>query len=242
VAARAADSLVARRDPRVAGGREPRELINDALTTLLGIGIELAESRRARPADDLMTSLVQAEVDGHRLTDEEIGAFFALFSVAENSTVHNTISLGMKAFCDFPQQRTRLLRDFGRSIRPAVEEVIRWVTPVVALRRTAMRDTTLGGRRIAEGEWVVLFYTSGNRDDRVFADPYEFDILRDPNDHLGFGSGPHFYLVSALARSQLRAVFDQLLHRAPNLALGEPRYMASTFLNAVTSMPCKPHG
>ncbi|WP_020497542.1 MULTISPECIES: cytochrome P450 [Sciscionella] len=238
-AAHAADGMVSWADEEVAAGREPGTVLNDSLVTLLSIGLEFAEHRRAHPADDLMTNLVQAEVDGQRLTDEEIGAFFVLLSVAGNDTTRNTISLATKAFSDFPDQRALLLEDFDGRIGTAIEEFVRWVTPVMTFRRTVVKDVELHGQHISAGEWVVLFYSSGNRDERVFTDPYRFDITRKPNQHVGFGGGGvHFCMGNMLAKTQLRAIFDQLLHRVPDLEVGEPSYLVGNFVRGVKSMPC----
>jgi len=238
-AAHSADGMVSWADAEVAAGREPGQVLNDSLVTLLSLGMDLAEQRRAKPADDLMTNLVQAEVDGQRLTDEEIGAFFVLLSVAGNDTTRNTISLGMKALCDFPDQRKLLVGDFDRHIKTTIEEFIRWASPVMTFRRTVMKDVELRGQQISAGEWVVMFYSSGNRDDRVFDNPYTFDITRDPNPHVGFGGGgPHFCMGNMLAKAQLRAIFGQLLHRIPKLEVGDPTYLVGNFVHGVKSMPC----
>lgn len=238
-AADGADGMVSWADEDVAAGREAGQVLTDSLVTLLNIGVDLAEARRARPADDLMTNLVQAEVDGQRLTDEEIGAFFVLLSVAGNDTTRNTISLTVKAFTDFPDQRRLLMSDFDGRIRTAVEEFVRWASPVMTFRRTVKKDVELHGQHIAAGEWVVMFYASGNRDERAFTDPYRFDITRDPNPHVGFGGGgPHFCMGNMLAKTQLRAIFDQLLHRVPDLRAGDPTFLVGNFVHGVKSMPC----
>lgn len=238
-AAHGADGMVSWADEDVAAGRDPGQVLNDSLVTLLTIGMDLAEQRRAKPADDLMTNLVQAEVDGQRLTDEEIGAFFVLLSVAGNDTTRNTITLAAKALDDFPDQRALLARDFDGHIKTAIEEFVRWVTPVMTFRRTVLKDTELHGQHISAGEWVVMFYSSGNRDERAIKDPYTFDITRDPNPHVGFGGGgPHFCLGNMLAKSQLRALFSQLVHRVPRLSVGEPTFLVGNFVRGVKSMPC----
>ena len=238
--ARNADGMVSWADEEVAAGREPGEVLADSLVALLATGLELVDQRRARPTDDLMTALVQAEVEGERLTDEEIGAFFVLLSVAGNDTTRNTISLGAKALSDNPDQKQLLLDDFAARIPGAVEEFIRWATPVMTFRRTALEDVELGGRAIAAGEWVVMLYPSGNRDERVFSEPGRFDITRDPNPHVGFGGGgPHFCMGANLARVQLHAVFEQLLHRAPDLELGDPVFLVGNFVRGVKSMPAR---
>jgi cytochrome P450 len=206
---------------------------------LINIGLNLAESRRAEPRDDLMSALVKAEVDGQRLTDEEIGAFFVLLSVAGNDTTRNTIARGMKALTDFPDQRKILIDDFDGTIGTAVEEMVRWASPVMTFRRTATRDTELMGQKISEGDWVVMFYASGNRDEKVFDNPWQFDVRRSPNNHVGFGGGgPHFCMGNMLAKTQLRAIFNELLHKVPDIQAGEPVQLVGNFVDAVKSMPC----
>lgn len=237
-AAHHADGMVSWADEDVAAGREPGEVLNESLVTLLQMGFEFAEARRAHPKQDLMTNLVQAEVDGVRLTDEEIASFFVLISVAGNDTTRNSISLTTKAFQDFPDQRDLLLEDFDGRIGTAIEEFVRFASPVMTFRRTATQDTELGGQQIRAGEWVAMIYSSGNRDERVFEQPDRFDIRRDHNPHVGFGGGgPHFCLGNFVARMQLREIFDQLLHRAPTLRVGEPTYLTGNFVRAVKSMP-----
>lgn len=238
-ATRGADGMVSWADEDVRAGREPGELLTDSLMNLINIAIDLAEARRAQPRADLMTNLVQAEVDGQRLSDEEIAAFFVLLSVAGNDTTRNTMSHTVMAFSEFPDQRKLLMEDFEGRIGTAVEEFVRWASPVMTFRRTATRDVELHGQHIAEGDWVVMFYASGNRDDRAFDRPGTFDVLRKPNNHVGFGGGgPHFCMGSMLARTQLRAIFDQLLHRVPDLTVGEPTYLVGNFMSAVKALPC----
>lgn len=237
-AAHNADGMVAWADEDVAAGRESGQVLNDSLVGLLTAGLELAEERRSHPTSDLMSQLVQAEIDGRKLTDDELGAFFVLLSVAGNDTTRNTISLTALALQEFPDQRALLEQDYDGHIKPAMEEFVRWVTPVMTFRRTATRDTMLRDQEIKEGEWVMLMYSSANRDDRVFTDPYLFDIQRKPNNHLGFGGGgPHFCMGSFLAKMQLEAFFRELIFRAPNLRLGQPEYLVGNFVRAVKSMP-----
>ncbi|HMS77590.1 cytochrome P450 [Gordonia sp. (in: high G+C Gram-positive bacteria)] len=238
LAAHHADGMVSWADENVAAGRESGEVLNDALVGLLEIGFDLADQRRTSPRNDLMTNLVQAEVDGEQLTDEEIASFFVLLSVAGNDTTRNSISLTAKAFQDFPDQRELLLADFDNRIEDAVEEAVRFATPVMTFRRTATQDVELGGQFIREGDWVAIIYSSANRDEKVFAHPDRFDILRSPNPHLGFGGGgPHNCMGNFVARSQLREIFRELLHRAPTLRVGEPEYLTGNFVRAVKSMP-----
>lgn len=237
-AAHHADGMVSWADQDVAAGREPGEVLSESLVGLITIAFEEIEKRRATPTDDLLTNLVNAEVDGQTLTDEEIASFFVLLSVAGNDTTRNSISLGMKAFCDHPEQRAVLAEDFETHIKTAMEEIVRFASPVMTFRRTATQDTELGGQQIAEGDWVVTIFAAANRDDRVFTDPNAFDITRTSNNHVGFGGGgPHFCMGSQLAKTQLRYIFRELLTRAPVLEVGEPKYLVGNFVHAVKSMP-----
>ena len=240
--AEAADLLVAINDPDVLenlGVPDPLQVAGQALHQLLGPALELAEARRRQPQDDLMTNLVQAEVDGQSLTDAEIGAFFVLLSVAGNDTTRNTIAHSMRRLTEHPEQRAWLAEDVEGRMAGAVEEFVRHASPVLTFRRTAVEDTELRGQRIAAGDKVVMFYESGNRDDEVFTDPLRFDLSRDPNPHVGFGGGgPHFCMGNMLARTQLRQIFSQLLTRVPDLTVGEGEMLRSNFVHAVKAMPC----
>jgi cytochrome P450 len=232
-----ADGMVSWADEKVAAGREPAEVLNDSLIGLLTAGLELAEQRRAHPESDLMSLLVQAEVDGRRLTDDELGAFFVLLSVAGNDTTRNTTSLTTVALQQFPEQRALLEKDFDGHIKVAIEEFVRWATPVMTFRRTATRDTVLRDQHIREGDWLLMMYPSGNRDERAFKNPNTFDIRRNPNPHVAFGGGgPHFCMGAFLAKMQLEAIFRELIFRAPTLRVGEPEYLTSNFMHAVKSL------
>lgn len=235
-----ANRMVAAADPEVIADSDPLTVIVECLMGLTQMALELAAARRAAPADDLMTALVEAEIDGDRLTDPEIGAFFVLLAVAGNDTTRNTISHTLRALSDEPDQRRLLREDFPARIDRAVEEMVRWATPVMTFRRTATRDVELHGVPIAEGDKVVLFYPSANRDETVFDEPWRFDIGRDPNPHVGFGGGgPHFCLGFFLARTQLRSIFDELLRRLPDLEVGEPEYIPGSFIHGVKRLPCR---
>lgn len=237
-AAQLAEGMVAWADPEVAAGREPAEVLTDSLVGLLNIGIGLAERRRQHPQNDLMTSLVQAEIDGRRLTDDELGPYFVLLSVAGNDTTRTTTTFTTMALQQFPEQKALLAKDFDGHIKVAIDEFLRWTSPVMTFRRTATRDTELGGRHIRAGDWVTMVYSSANRDHRVFADPYEFDITRSPNPHVAFGGGgAHFCMGAFMARMQLESIFRELIFRAPNLRVGEPRYLTGNFITAVKSLP-----
>ena len=235
---KAADAVVSWNDPDVLGELQPLELLMNSLVTMHMNARALAEARRADPADDLMTALVRAEVDGEWLTDDEICAFFVMLSVAGNDTTRNSISHGMKALCDHPDQRVLIAGDFESRIGPAVEEIVRWATPVMTFRRTATCDTEIAGQAIAAGDKVVLFYAAANRDEEAFTDAGRFDVTRYPNDHVGFGGGgPHFCMGAALARLQLRAIFHELLTRLPDLELGTPELLVGNFIHGITKMP-----
>jgi cytochrome P450 len=237
-AAHHADGMVSWADDDVAAGREPGEVLNESLVALLVMGMDLAEERRANPRDDLMTGLVNAEVDGVKLTDEEIGAFFVLLSVAGNDTTRNSISLTMRALQQFPEQKQLLLDDYDGRIGVAIEEFVRWVSPVMTFRRTATEDTEIAGAQIRKGDWVGMVYSSANRDESVFEDADTFNVLRDRNPHVGFGGGgPHFCMGNFVAKMQLTAIFRELLFRAPTLRLGEPEYLTGNFVRAVKRMP-----
>ena len=237
-AAHHADGMVSWADTDVAAGREPGQVINDSLVGLLTLGLELAEQRRAAPGNDLMSQLVQAEVDGRQLTDDELGAFFVLLSVAGNDTTRNTISLTTMALQQHPEQRALLERDYDATIKVAIEEFVRWGSPVMTFRRTATQDTVLREQEIKQGDWVLMIYSSGNRDERVFTDPYKFDLTRKPNPHVGFGGGgPHFCMGAFLAKMQLEAFFRELIFRAPSLRVGQPEYLTGNFVHAVKSLP-----
>jgi cytochrome P450 len=202
---------------------------------------ELGRARREQPTDDLTSALVNSRVDGDSLSDSDLGSFFVLLVVAGNETTRNAISHGMQALCDFPAERARWMADFETLAPSAVEEIVRWATPVMHFRRTATRDTELGGQRIREGEKVVLWYTSANRDEAAFADPYRFDVGRTPNEHVGFGApGPHFCLGANLARREITVMFRELFRRLPDLRItGEPARLLSGFINGIKHMPCE---
>ncbi|MGW1737466.1 cytochrome P450 [Nocardia sp. NPDC001965] len=207
---------------------------------LHGAGTELAARRRREPRDDLMSAIVSAEVDGHRLSDDEIGAFMVLLASAGNDTTKQTTSHGFKALVDHPAQREWLLEDFDARIGGAVEEFVRWATPVLHFARHAVTDTEVAGTPVRAGEKLVLFYCSANRDESALDAPHIFDLTRDPNPHSGFGGGgAHFCLGAWLARMQLRLLFHELLTRLPEVTLGEPEYVHSDFVHGIKRMPVR---
>ena len=236
----AADAMVSVNDPVFMAGREPLAVTGESLFILHSAAKELITQRRHAPSADLLSSLANARVDGEQLSDDEIAAFFVLLSVAGNDTTRQTTSHAIRALCDFPEQRAGLLADLDGGLETAVEEMIRWATPVMTFRRTATRDTVLSGQPIAAGEKVVMFYSSANRDEQVFADADRLDLARDPNRHVGFGGGgPHFCMGAPIARSQLRAIFRALLSSRPSIEVGEPRYLVGNFINAIGEMPAR---
>lgn len=201
---------------------------------------DLRADRLANPRDDITTAISQAEVDGHSLTPEEFGSFFVLLVAAGNETTRNAISHGMKALTDNPDQHQLWLDDFAGVAPTAVEEIIRWATPVIHFRRTCVaQDIELGGTRIEEGQKVVLWYNSANRDEERFEDPYRFDVRRTPNEHVGFGGGgPHFCLGAHLARREITVMFEELFRRLPDIHVtGEPEMLLSNFIHGIKRMP-----
>jgi cytochrome P450 len=234
-----ADMLVSVADPEAFGERPPIELLGEAMWKLTEFATELAAHREKHPGDDLMTALVQAEVDGDRLTHAEIGAFFVLLSVAGNDTTRHTTSHAMRALTVHPDQRALLLGELDARLPLAVEEFVRWASPVLTFRRTTTQEVELHGQRLAAGEKVVLFYHSANRDEQAFEDPWRFDITRDPNRHAGFGGGgPHYCLGASLARTQLRSIFAEMARLIPDIEAGEPELLRSSFIHGVKRMPC----
>ena len=237
--ASAADALVSTNDPVFLNGRDPLAVMGESIMYLHQVAAALAAQRREQPGDDLFSSLVNTEVDGDRLTDAEVCAYFVLLAVAGNDTTRQTTSHALRALTDFGEQRAWLMDDFDRRIGMAVEEFIRYATPVMTFRRTAATDYELGGQMIRAGDKVAMFYASGNWDSEVFTDPDRLDLSRDPNPHLGFGGGgQHYCLGTHVARAQLRAIFGELLHELPGIEAGEPQYLAGSFIHGIRAMPC----
>ncbi len=210
-----------------------------AATEMYVYANQLAIERRQHPGDDLVSVLMNGEVDGQQLSELEFDLFFLLLAVAGNETTRNLISGGMLALIEHPEQRARLLAD-PSLIDTTVEEMLRWVSPVTHFRRTATRDTELRGHRIREGDKVVIYYISANRDEDVFAAPDHFDVGRTPNNHLAFGIGEHFCLGSNLARLEIRLMFAELLRRLPDIELAGPvARLRSNFIAGIKRMPVR---
>ncbi|NMO91980.1 cytochrome P450 [Actinomycetospora sp. TBRC 11914] len=233
--AAAAQEIVSWADPEHLAGRDPSQVQLEAAQKLHRIAAEIVAERRQDPGEDLFTGLIEAEVDGQHLTDSEIGAFFVLLAVAGNDTTKHTSTLTIKHFTENPDQRDWLAADLDERIGTAVEEFVRYASPVMTFRRTAVTDTELGGRAIREGDKVVMFYSSGNRDADVFDDPGAFDLARSPNPHVGFGGGgTHYCLGNQLAKTMLRALFRQILTRVPDIHVtAEPELLGTNFIRGV---------
>jgi cytochrome P450 len=213
----------------IAAGMGLRDLMGD-----------LAAHRLKNPTDDLTSLILHAEVDGDKLSKEDLQSFFILLAAAGNETTRNAISHGMKAICDYPEQREIWQNDFEGVSKTAIEEIVRWASPVIFMRRTTAQACELGGQKLDEGEKIVLFYNSGNRDEDFFDEPYRFDLRRSPNEHVGFGGpGPHFCLGANLARREIQIFFRQLFERMPDIQVtGPPEKLASNFIHGIKHMPC----
>jgi cholest-4-en-3-one 26-monooxygenase len=207
-----------------------------AAAEVLGYSMLMAEDRRACPREDIVTRLVNAQVDGEELTSDEFGFFVILLAVAGNETTRNAISHGMLAFLDNPAQWE--LFKAGRP-RTAVDEIVRWSTPVTVFQRTATRDVELGGQQIKAGERVGMFYRSANFDEEVFDNPGQFDIARDPNPHVGFGgTGAHYCLGANLARLEIDLMFNAIADAMPDITkAGDPQRLRSGWLNGIKRLP-----
>jgi cytochrome P450 len=215
----------------------------DAVRVAQEIGsyaLELAEDRRSRPADDLTTALVEADVDGDRLSSAEVASFFILLTTAGNETTRNAISHGVHELTKRPDQRALWWSDFDTHAKTAVEEIVRWASPVIYMRRRATEDTDMGGQQIAAGDKVVLWYNSANRDEAAFPDPFRFDVTRNPNPQVGFGAGgPHFCLGANLARREITMAFSELRRQVPDIhATAAPDYLLNPFIHGIKALPC----
>ncbi|ACY23144.1 cytochrome P450 [Gordonia bronchialis DSM 43247] len=206
-----------------------------ASAEILGYGYTMAEERRKCPVDDIVSTLVNADIDGQSLDETEFGFFFILLTVAGNETTRNAISHGMNAFLDHPDQWELFKKE-----RPAtaVDEIVRWATPVNCFQRTAKNDTQVGGVDIKAGERVGMFYGSANYDEEVFDDPFSFNILRDPNPHVGFGgNGAHFCVGANLARMEINLMFNALADIVPDITkLDAPRRLRHGWINGVKEL------
>jgi cytochrome P450 len=210
-----------------------------ALLEMFQYFTELTAARRANPTEDLASAIANATINGEPLNDIETVSYYAILAAAGHDTSSASISGGMHALLEHPQELARLQQN--PSLMPlAVEEMIRWTTPVKEFMRTAQRDYEIRGVRIAAGDSVLLSYVSGNRDDEVFTDPFRFDISRDPNKHIAFGYGVHFCLGAALARLEVNSFFSALVPRLESIELaGTPEHIATTFVGGLKHLPIR---
>lgn len=226
------NAMIGYDDPEYSGGGDPMEQAME----LLGYAMKMAEERQECPRDDIVTTLVKAEIGGEHLSTDEFGFFVLMLAVAGNETTRNAISHGMLAFLEHPDQW-----ELFKATRPrtAVDEIVRWGTPVNVFQRTALRDTELGGQQIKQGQRVAIFYGSANFDDEVFDNPHSFDVTRSPNPHLGFGgSGAHFCLGANLARLEIDLIFNAIADHMPDISLaGPPERLRSGWLNSIKHLP-----
>jgi len=201
----------------------------------------LGDERREDPRDDIVTRLINAEIEGDKLTQEEFELFMLLLTVAGNETTRNATAHGMMALMEHPEEFAKLCSDPDRYIDGAVEEILRWATPVLHFRRTAMKDLELRGKQIKTGDKVIMWHISANRDEEVFDQPFRFDIERSPNDHIAFGAGgAHFCLGANLARMELRLVFREVAERLSDMSLdGAPERLRSNFIGGIKHIPVK---
>lgn len=229
-------------DPDFGGTIE--NLLNVALE-MFAYAQALGEARLANPTNDLTSVMMHAIVDGERMSSQEFGSFFILLAVAGNETTRNAISHGMLQLTEHPDQKAAWYADFDAKAKGAVEEIVRWASPVIHFRRTATRDTEIRGVKIKAGEKVVMWYNSGNRDEEIYENPHQFNIARSlAPAQVGFGAGgPHFCLGANLARREIAVMFDEIRRRLPNLVItGEPAYLQSNFINGIKRMPCRING
>jgi cytochrome P450 len=243
--------MVLRNTNVILAGGDPEFLSEDmdtAIAQILTAGADLAglvttiaAERADSPGNDLISALATANVDGEQLTPAELASFFILLVVAGNETTRTALSHALVLLTDHPDQRELLLADFDSRITDAVEEIVRYVSPVIWMRRSLTRDAVINGHHYREGDKCALFYWSANRDESVFDDPLRFDITRSPNPHVGFGgAGPHFCLGAHLARREITVMLRELLHRVPEIrAAGEPDRLLSSFINGIKHLPCE---
>ena len=221
-------------------GTDPMLALMTAAQQLNMLMLDLAKYRKEHPTEDITSALVNTNVDGEALTDNEVASFFILLVVAGNETTRNAISHGLLAMTQHPDQRALWQGDPDTIAATGVDEVVRWGSPVIWMRRTVAGDTVLDGTELHDGDKVIMFYSSANRDEDVFEDPFTFDVRRDPNPHIGFGAaGPHFCLGAHLARQEIDVMFRRLFERLPDIeASSEPDRLLSPFINGIKHMDC----
>jgi cytochrome P450 len=242
--------MVLRNTNLILAGGDPEFLSDDmdaAIGQILTAGGDLAAlvsnlsaDRESHPGDDLVSALATANVDGEKLTPAELASFFILLVVAGNETTRTALSHALVLLTEHRDQRDLLLADFDGRIGSAVEEIVRYVSPVIWMRRSLTRDAVVNGHQFREGDKCALIYWSANRDESVFDDALRFDITRSPNPHVGFGgAGPHFCLGAHLARREITVMLRELMTRVPSIrAAGEPDRLLSSFINGIKHLPC----
>jgi cytochrome P450 len=207
---------------------------------MVGYAINLAEKKRENPGTDIATKLLNSEINGDKLTTAEYGFFFLLLINAGGDTTRNLLGGGMLALFNNPDQRRRLQGDLDKLLPTAVEEMLRYVSPVVYMRRTATKDSELGGKKIKAGDKVVMYYGSANRDATMFVDPDRFDVARTPNEHIAFGGGTHFCLGSHIARIEIQVMLREILTRLPDIEqAGAPEWLPSNFISGPSKLPVR---
>jgi cholest-4-en-3-one 26-monooxygenase len=233
------NEIIAPEDPEFQRGRSSVETSEAARIELFGYFKELAEKRRVDPREDILSVVVQGRIDGEPLGDFELLSYYFLLVVAGNETTRNAMTGGIQCFLDNPGEWQKLARD-ASLVPHAVEETVRWTTPVIQFARTATRDLELRGRKIPKGDSVCLFYASGNRDEEVFEAPFEFRVDRRPNDHVGFGRGEHVCLGAHLARLEIRTMYEQLRGRLVSMErTGEVDRVRSSFVGGIKRAPIR---
>jgi cholest-4-en-3-one 26-monooxygenase len=228
--------LVGAEDPEFFAGEDQMQ---QAMMEMFDYVQELSSRRQHDLRDDIMSKLLQAELEGDKLTDLELNAFFLFLSSAGNETTRNAVAHGLNAFLERPEEYDKLVQDPEGLVASATEEILRWATPVMYLRRNVTSDTELRGQTLRAGDKVSLWYVSANRDEDVFDDPFRFDIGRQPNEHIAFGGGgPHFCLGASLARLEIRVLFEELARRVPVLrSLGDPAPLRSNIVAGIKHLP-----
>lgn len=242
VVLKCSNTILSGGDPEYVGeGEHPVLAVMEAGATLTAMMEELGAHRIEHPADDITSALVNSEIEGDALTHQELASFFILLVTAGNETTRTAIAHATWAFTQYPDQKAIWQSDFEANAATAVDEIVRWASPVIWMRRTVSEPTVLSGTELVEGDRVLLFYNSANRDSEVFVDPFRFDVLRDPNPHLGFGAaGPHFCLGAHLARREIKVMYRELFRRLPDLAAtSEPDRLRSNFVNGIKHLPCQ---
>jgi len=239
---RCSNIILSMGDPEfVPPDQHPIEAFLNAGAELTALMHDLGAHRVEHPTDDLTSALINTNIDGEALTPAELSSFFILLVVAGNETTRNAISHGLWALTEHPDQRAIWQADVEGVTPTAVEEIVRWASPVIWMRRTAGEDVELAGEQLAAGDKVLLFYNSANRDEAVFDEPFRFDVRRSPNPHVGFGAaGPHFCLGAHLAKREITVMFRELFARLPDIeATAEPDRLRSNFINGIKHLPCR---